>query len=78
MEDYYHSLRNSPSSSKIRPSTSDGVVSGSSRSTAGGVPPVPLVPQQYINGQDARRRKIRIRIKVGRRKRRRGMFLERV
>ncbi|KAH9980600.1 hypothetical protein BJV74DRAFT_887700 [Russula compacta] len=46
----FHTLRSSPSSSKIRPSTSEGVVS--LRSAPEDVPPVPPVPPRYIDGKE--------------------------
>lgn len=46
----FHSLRTSPGSSKIRPSTADGIVAP--RSPGGDTPPVPPVPSLYINGKE--------------------------
>ncbi|KAI9432087.1 hypothetical protein H4582DRAFT_1999023 [Lactarius indigo] len=46
----FHTLRTSPGSSKIRPSTMDGVVSP--RSPGGHTPPVPPVPSLWVNGKD--------------------------
>jgi hypothetical protein len=49
----FHTLRSSPSSSKIRPSTAEGLVS--TRSGAGdAAPPVPPVPLRYMNGKEAK------------------------
>ena len=46
----FHTLRNSPGSSKIRPSTADGVISP--QSPGWDAPPVPPVPSLYINGKE--------------------------
>jgi len=48
----FHSLRGSPSHSKIRPSTSDGIAP--LRSASEDVPPVPPVPPQFINGKEGK------------------------
>jgi len=48
----FHTLRSSPSSSKIRPSTTEGAVS--TRSGAEDVPPVPAVPLRYVNGKEVK------------------------
>ena len=48
----FQTLRSSPSSSKIRPSTAEGLVS--TRSASEDVPPVPLVPLRYMNGKEAK------------------------
>jgi ubiquitin carboxyl-terminal hydrolase 9/13 len=45
----FHALRSSPSSSRIRPSTSEGI---SPRSPMAGIPPVPPVPLQFFNGRE--------------------------
>lgn len=46
----FHTIRNSPGSSRIRPSTAEGVVSP--RSPGVHTPPVPPVPSLYINGKE--------------------------
>jgi ubiquitin carboxyl-terminal hydrolase 9/13 len=46
----FHTFRTSPSSSKIRPSTAEGVVSLPTLSLD--TPPVPPVPSLYINGKE--------------------------
>lgn len=46
----FHTLRTSPGSSKIRPSTMDGVVSP--RGQGVHTPPVPPVPSLWVNGKD--------------------------
>ena len=49
----FNTFRSSPSGSKSRPSTSDGIVS--TRSAAeDALPPVPPVPLQYVNGKDTK------------------------
>ncbi|KAF8257690.1 hypothetical protein EI94DRAFT_1757233 [Lactarius quietus] len=46
----FHSLRSSPGSSKIRPTTSEGIVAP--RSPGPDTPPVPPVPSLYVNGKE--------------------------
>ncbi|KAH9171034.1 hypothetical protein EDB89DRAFT_1189812 [Lactarius sanguifluus] len=46
----FHTLRTSPGSSKIRPSTMDGVVSP--RVPGVHTPPIPPVPSLWVNGKD--------------------------
>ena len=49
----FHTFRTSPSSSKIRPSTAEGVVSPPTLSLdTPPVPPVPPVPSLYVNGKE--------------------------
>src|SRR6266851_5150172 len=48
----FHTLRSSPSSSRIRPSTAEGLVSP--RNATEDVPPVPLVPLRYVNGKETK------------------------
>ncbi|KAH9973298.1 hypothetical protein BGW80DRAFT_1459189 [Lactifluus volemus] len=48
----FHSLRSSPSGSRLRPSTSEGIPSPRTPALASHIPPVPPVPSQFTNGRE--------------------------